>query len=640
MKKFKIQPYFIALLILLLTVACIAVGFGTAKTASADTARADRPRYYTYLSGYAVEMDIKSDRSIAVTEDITVYFYDKSGFIRDIPVNAGEVIKNVKVSELINGSPTSVYYDVDVEDSGFLSIDIGDFSTKNDEHTYRITYDYCLTKAQEGANKLALTPIGAGWECEIENASLTLKLPDGYISNSAAVFIQPEYVSDTETLPTLPVEAEVKDGRTVIKTIEPISLNGSTEALRVNLEFEEGALSTYFDFTPYWFVIAAGVILVLLVIVKFLFFNKGGLTPYVNFDAPNKMSPLLMGKLIDGKIDSEDITSMIFYWADKGYLKINFDDQRDPSLIRIVKALPQGTPDYEQILFAELFNGLDAIKPSFLRNRFYITIDKVSRMVDGQNKNLYDKKSVIASWLFAILAGLMLGLAPFLLGMFQISLRFTMWQPFVAMIPLLLVFVFATVLANNKFKSKKSAKIIIACLAGIISAFLTLFYTLFVPSFIIGIIPKILLCVITCVTVGTSVILINRTKTYTEQLNEIVGFKNFIELVEKEKLETLLEEDPEFFYHILPYAQVLGVSDKWEEKFRDITVQPPQWATSSTADTLLNFYLMNRIMRISFATMKANMASRPNSSGSSGGGHGSFGGFSGGGHGGGGGRFR
>ncbi len=636
MKKLKLQPYFIALLILFLSVVCLAAGFGGAKLASAETTRSSRRLHnYTYLSGYAVEMDIKNDRTIAVTEDITVYYYNMTGFIRDIPSNAGEVIKNVNVSELINGTPTSVYYDVFTEDNGFLSVDIGDSKYKNDEHTYRITYDYCLTKAQEGANKLALTPIGTGWDCEISNISVVLKLPEGYKDNSVSCF----YQSVSGKVAPLTATTEIKDGRTVISfsDYENEILN---YALRFDLEFEEGALSTYFDFTPYWFVIAAAVILLIVVVLKLLCFNKGGLTPYVNFDAPNKMSPLLMGLLIDGKVDSEDITSMIFHWADKGYLKINFDDQRDPSLIRIVQALPQGTPDYEQILFAELFSGLDVVKPSFLRNRFYITIDKVTRMMSSQNKNLYDSKSVVISWIVAILAGLMLGITPLLLGLLQVSLRFTIWAPFIAIVPLVFLFIFCMGLVSNKYKSKKSTKIAFLVAVIGISALLTLVYTIFVPSFILGTIPKILLCVIVCATVGTSVTIINRTKEYTAQLNEIVGFKNFIELVEKDKLETMLEEDPEFFYHILPYAQVLGVSDKWEEKFKDITVQPPQWATCSTADTLLNFYVMNRIMHISFASMKSNMASRPSSSGSSGGGHGSFGGFSGGGHGGGGGRFR
>ena len=625
MKKIKIKPCFIALLVLLLAVACLAVGFGGAKFANAESYSYNP--YSFYFESYEVTYDIKSNREMSVTETLEIKFTgrESTGFIKNIPVNGGETVKHVKVTELDGSSERSVYYDVYTEqddgNNSYVFVDIGDYSNKtNQTHVYQIKYDYCLTKAQEGNNYLALNAIGVDRDsgCNIKSATVTLILPDGYVSGKC--FVGTVLSEHEETF----LETVNDDGRTVL-TLKDRPLSDK-EGVTFNLAFEEGALTTYFDFTPYWFVIAAAVILVIVVALKFLFFNKGGLTPYVNFDAPNKMSPLLMGMLIDGKIDSEDITSMIFHWADKGYLKINFDDQRDPSLIRVVKALPQGTPDYEQILFNEMFCGLDVIKPSFLRNRFYITIDKVSRMVSSQNKNLFDNKSVIISWIVAILAGLMLGITPLLLGLFEVSLRFTIWAPFIAIVPLVFVFVFCMGLVSNKYKSKKGTKIGFGCAVAGISALLTLFYTLFVPSFIIGIVPKILLCVIVCATVGTSVTLINRTKAYTERLNEIVGFKNYIQLVEKDKLETLLEEDPEFYYHILPYAQVLGVSDKWEEKFKDITVQPPQWATCSTADTLLNFYVMNRIMHISFATMKSNMASRPSSSGSSG-----FGGFGGGG---------
>lgn len=98
MKEVKFKPYLTVLAVLALTVLCLAAGFCfSAKTASAVTG--DRHYNHTYLSGYAVEMDINSDRSISVTEDITVYFNYNSGFIRDIPVNGGEVIKNISVSE-------------------------------------------------------------------------------------------------------------------------------------------------------------------------------------------------------------------------------------------------------------------------------------------------------------------------------------------------------------------------------------------------------------------------------------------------------------------------------------------------------------------------------------------------------------
>lgn len=646
MKNLKVKPYILPLL-LLLTVICLAFGFGFSKSAdafsiadaaSADTAKpAARLYSHTYLSRYAVEMDIKSDRSIAVTEDISVFYYNNSGFIRDIPVNGGEQVKNVNVREITDGVDRNVYFNVFVEDNDFVSIDIGDSAYKNNEHTYRITYDYCLTKAQEGNNLLALTPVGGGWECEIENVSVKLLLPDGYITGSAKCFSQRYGVNDYEQIFT--TDETVENGKTVITTTSVISLNGNrNEALRIDLNFEEGALTTYFDFTPYWFIIAGAVLLLITVAVKFLFFNKRMLVPVVNFEAPNKMDPLLMGKLIDNKVNSEDITSMIFYWADKGYLKINFDDQKDPSLIRTIRTLPEGSPAYEVIMFAEMFNGQDAIKTSMLRYKFFTTIDKVTKMVNNQTKGLYDKASVAVSFALMIIAGLLTGIAPIILAFTQISHTYLTIIPLISIVPHFFVYALSQSIMNNSLKIKNGVKIGILCGIAAFSAVYTLIYTFLISPAVMGTLPKVLLCLICCGVSALSVLNVQRSESYTSQLNEIVGFKNFIRLAEKDRLEKMIEDDPEFYYHILPYAQVLGVSDVWEDKFKGIDVRPPQWATSS--NNVLDFIILNRIMRVSMASVRSNLASRPSSSGSSGGGHSSFGGFSGGGHGGGGGRFR
>ena len=39
-------------------------------------------------------------------------------------------------------------------------------------------------------------------------------------------------------------------------------------------------------------------------------------------------------------------------------------------------------------------------------------------------------------------------------------------------------------------------------------------------------------------------------------------------------------ENSEYFYNILPYAYVLGVSDKWIKKFESISLQAPSWYDS------------------------------------------------------------
>ena len=60
-------------------------------------------------------------------------------------------------------------------------------------------------------------------------------------------------------------------------------------------------------------------------------------------------------------------------------------------------------------------------------------------------------------------------------------------------------------------------------------------------------------------------------------LGEILGFKEFITVTEEDKIKFMLEDNPELFYDILPYAQVLGVTKEWEDKFKNILLQPPSW---------------------------------------------------------------
>ena len=94
----------------------------------------------------------------------------------------------------------------------------------------------------------------------------------------------------------------------------------------------------------------------------------------------------------------------------------------------------------------------------------------------------------------------------------------------------------------------------------------------------------------------------------------------------------MLEENPELYYKVLPYAQVLGVTDEWEEKFAALTIEPPSWCVGYRM-TVFDHMVFHRCMRR--AMVVAMTPPQSSGTGRSGGG-GSFGGFSGGGHGGGG----
>ena len=115
-------------------------------------------------------------------------------------------------------------------------------------------------------------------------------------------------------------------------------------------------------------------------------------------------------------------------------------------------------------------------------------------------------------------------------------------------------------------------------------------------------------------------------------------FKNFLETVEKEKLEALVIDNPTYFYDILPYTYVLGVSDKWINKFETISLKEPDWYEGCSSFDYVSFgRFMNSTMSSATTVMSTSPSSNSSSGGSVGSSSSSGGGFSGGGSGGGGG---
>ena len=123
--------------------------------------------------------------------------------------------------------------------------------------------------------------------------------------------------------------------------------------------------------------------------------------------------------------------------------------------------------------------------------------------------------------------------------------------------------------------------------------------------------------------------LAKRTEYGNEILGKLKGFKNFLVTAEKDKLEAMVMQDPTYFYNILPYTYVLGVSDKWIKKFESISIQAPNWYDSPNVFDIATFgSFMNNTMTSAQSAMSSSPSS-DSSGGSSGGG--SSGGGSGGG---------
>ena len=78
-----------------------------------------------------------------------------------------------------------------------------------------------------------------------------------------------------------------------------------------------------------------------------------------------------------------------------------------------------------------------------------------------------------------------------------------------------------------------------------------------------------------------------RTEEQLKDYGRICGFKRFLLLAERAKLEELVEDDPEYFYEILPYCYVLGITEKLKPKFDRIIMDGPGWYLGELRDTLM-----------------------------------------------------
>lgn len=291
----------------------------------------------------------------------------------------------------------------------------------------------------------------------------------------------------------------------------------------------------------------------------------------VEFYPPKDSSCVDVAHWYKGMVTGEDVVPLLIELANEGYLTIEEDGAS--YIIKKVKAY-DGKDESKRTFMRGLFLKGDTTFKERLEDEFYIYIDKIllSYNTPENRKKVFDKKSLI--------------------------MRMLCWLLSVAAI--CLDFVIYTSAYHNKIST-------IAFAVG-----LAVGAAAFVLSFFVR----------------------KRTDDGHTVLQQIEGFKTFLETAEKDRLEELVEENPEYFYDILPYAYVLGVSKKWIKKFESIAIEPPSWCSSDYRDFRYLYFINSTLKNCGSA-----MQSRPADTGSgsvSGGGF-SGGSISGGGFGGGGG---
>ncbi len=675
---------------------------------SATPSKNNQYRSYDYvIDKYDINIIVNENNTLDITETITAYFnVAKHGIFRTIPLKNtitrldGTTSKNR--TQITNLSVDNKY--TTSKENGNYKIQIGSANrTLTGEQTYVIKYTYNLGKdPNKDYDELYYNIIGDDWDTVIGNVTFTISMPKNFDSSKLGF-------SSGKTGSTNNSKVKYNVSQNKI-TGSYNGILGVGEALTIRCELDEGyfvGAGLSIQIMDFLFYLLPIIFLGIAAFIWYKFGRDEQVVETVEFYPPEGLNSLDVGFLYHGKAVNKDVTSLLIYLANQGYIEIidkqiDFDSKkvnlsensRDNANQKIVKLQNKineekqinpnsqkikyyenmldiyeniDTPiDYEQYGLKSSVNHFDKknqfiikklkdydgtniheewfmqglfeydrteVTDKMLYNHFYVTNNRI--LCDINNKQNIDKvfeASASHKKFFIIL----MIIATYCL--ITIPPIFNYGQPEILIFALLFPGIGFSILFSMIFGKRHIVEKIFGLIWGLgFGGMPWLFIVLptliqdvsYLIAYFIGI--TCIMGMILCYTY-----LPKRTKYGNEMLGKLRGFKNFLETAEKDKLESLVMQNPNYFYDILPYTYVLDVSDKWIKKFESISLQAPSWYDSPNNFEVSTFgTFINSTMTSAQNAMSSSPSS--NSGGSSSSGGSSGGGSSGGGSGGGGG---
>ena len=590
--------------------------------------------YYPYqIKNYNVNVRVTKQNVYYVTEMIDVNFdQPRHGIYRDIPVintvsreDGSSARIQAKVEKIKCNEQSSIN-----RQGTYCHIRLGDpDQTIVGMKTYTISYEYHMGKdTLKNADEFYFNIIGTSWDTSIQNVTFTIEMPDSIDEANMGMAYGPAGSTKTEGL-HYRLNGNVLEG----ELDSSITLSPG-EAVTVRLVLPEGYFNKVRE------TIWPGLLAILVSLAgagaAFMMWWKVGrddeVIERIEFHPPRGLNSLEVAFAFNGRASDKDVVSLLVYLAQKGYITIH-EEAKKGLLSKSTGFILQKTREYdgnngaERLFMQDLFALSDRVEKKDLEDKFYKTVNKILRLMNSKKNmevlfyaNSINKQVICGA--MAIVVFVMAAFKPLYDYSYSYNVAFLMPAIFGLFFYIILkaIFLIKGIAGKLLFgvpclftlgagffgvclEAMKYSELIykIAFVAGMLGCFAIIFFDYFMPK---------------------------RTEYGTEILGRLRGFQTFLKTAEKDRLEAMVDREPQYFYDILPYAYVLDVSDKWMKKFESIAVEPPHWYHSHYGMSGFSMAHFNSFMTSTMTAASASMTSSPSSSG---------GGHSGGGSGGGGG---
>jgi hypothetical protein len=345
---------------------------------------------------YDTSVAVQEDNSLIVQNHISVEFLESSrGIFWDMPyiykekyMADGEVVTHDRRMEVeilrVDGGPYT-----EERADGVLSVRIGDpdvylTGTRDYVIQYRITY---YDDGVDEFDSVYFQVIPDLWPDTIESASVEVSFPkDTDVSGAEFIGVENGMTStDVMTVEKLPNILHAASKRPIY--------SGEGVAFRVVLPegYFVGERRFHATEIAFWIVVICAPILCF--VLWLLFGRDRRIVETVEFHPPEGFTSAEIGLLWDGKVQNSDMTSMILYWANKGFLTI--EERADGEIwLHKVKDLPDDAKAFESTMYSRIFRtsaqtSIAASSKDISEGMYYASESLKRDFSQNRAKNLY-----------------------------------------------------------------------------------------------------------------------------------------------------------------------------------------------------------------------------------------------------------
>ena len=285
----------------------------------------------------------------------------------------------------------------------------------------------------------------------------------------------------------------------------------------------------------------------------------------VEFFAPKGYSPIDVALVYSARRVKAGalFTPMLLYWADQGYINVEEDGRG----LKITKLKPfpslkesgradEKTYACEKALFENLFpNPKDEVFYTLTaRTNYNEAYDKTVEECQRLSRGVIGKKGSIYSIVMKLVAAFLAFLVGGLMSLYlSVPIVFIMLFPVIGAV--LIKFLPAPMYARVPFFAVWGG---VPLLCVVVLMPMPLTFRLIIAA-------SVLTLLLTVFVFGEFADF--RGEEELKIYGKVCSFRQFLILADKKRLEMLVEENPNYFYDVLPYFYVFGITKKMKRKF-------------------------------------------------------------------------